>query len=167
MLQLEFPNISHKSEYLAMIAEWKDFEPTPTSPGRLFVWESYEEFLQIIEQDVTNSPRWVNSSLFFFMEDTSLLGAIQIRHHINHPHLSSWGWHIGYGLRPNARGKWLAKEMLALGLIEAKKLWIEKVMIGANDDNPASWKTIESCGGIFEKFTLHEWKKSRIYWIKL
>jgi len=29
-------------------------------------------------------------------------------------------------------------------------------MIGANDDNPASWKTIESCGGIFEKFTLHE-----------
>lgn len=167
MLHLSFPNISHKSEYLSMIAEWKAFETTPTSPGRLFAGEDYEEFLSIIEQDVINSPRWVNSTLYFFMEDEMILGAIQIRHNLNHPHLRDWGWHIWYGLRPSARGKWLAKEMLKLGLVEAGKLWIEKVMIGANDDNQASWKTIESCGGIFEKFTLHEWKKSRIYWITI
>jgi hypothetical protein len=57
MLHLSFPNISHKSEYLSMIAEWKAFETTPTSPGRLFAGEDYEEFLSIIEQDVTNSSR--------------------------------------------------------------------------------------------------------------
>jgi predicted acetyltransferase len=57
MYKLQFPNISHKAEYLSMIAEWKAFETTPTSPGRLFAGENYEEFLQIIEQDVTNSPR--------------------------------------------------------------------------------------------------------------
>ena len=39
MLHLTFPKISHKSEYLAMIAEWKSFETTPTSPGRLFAGE--------------------------------------------------------------------------------------------------------------------------------
>ncbi len=167
MLKLQFPNISHKSEYLAMIAEWKAFEITPTSPSRLFAGESYAEFLHIINLDLTDNPNGVNRSFYFFMEDDTILGAITIRHHINHPKFRDWGWHIGYGLRPSARGKWLAKEMLTLGLIEAKKLWLEKVMIGANDDNPASWKTIESCGGIFEKFTLHEWKKSRIYWINL
>jgi len=57
MLKLQFPNISHKSEYLAMIEEWKSFEATPTSPSRLFAGESYEEFLSIIEQDIINSPR--------------------------------------------------------------------------------------------------------------
>jgi predicted acetyltransferase len=167
MYKLQFPNISHKSEYLAMIAEWKAFEITPTSPSRLFAGESYAEFLDIINLDLTDNPNGVNRSFYFFMENDTILGAINIRHHINHPLLRDWWGHIGYGLRPSARGKWLAKEMLTLGLIEAKKLWLEKVMIGANDDNPASWKTIESCGGIFEKFTLHEWKKSRVYWINI
>jgi predicted acetyltransferase len=36
--------------------------------------------------------------------------------------------------------------MLSLGLIEAKKLGIDTVMISAHEDNPTSWRTIESCG---------------------
>lgn len=167
MLKLQFPNISHKAEYLSMIAEWKNLEIIPTSPWALFDGSSYEDFLENRNQDLIWNYYWVPATLFFFMENKSILGGIQIRHTLDHPMLRDIHGNIGYGLRPSARGNWLAKEMLALGLIEAKKLWLEKVMIGANDDNPASWKTIESCGGIFEKFTLHEWKKSRIYWIEL
>lgn len=36
MLKLEFPNESHKNQYLEMIEEWKNYEK-PTSPGKLFV----------------------------------------------------------------------------------------------------------------------------------
>jgi predicted acetyltransferase len=59
----------------------------------------------MIVTDLTNSSRLVNSTLFFFMLDDYILGAIQIRHHIDHPYLRESGGHIGYSLRPSARGK--------------------------------------------------------------
>jgi len=73
MLYLTFPNISHKSEYLAMIAEWRAFEVTPTSPRKLFSGETYEEFLEIVKKDITDNPHGVNSTLFFFMDDDTIL----------------------------------------------------------------------------------------------
>lgn len=170
MLHLTFPDISHQSRYLDMIEEWRNFETTPTSPRRLFAGENYEEFLSIVKQDMGDSLRWVNSTLFFFMDDEKILGAIQIRHTIDHPNLSLEWWcggHIGYGLRPSARGQWLAREMLRLWLTEAQKLGIERVLISAHEDNPASWKTIESSGGEYIKTIDDEGKNLKVYWIKL
>lgn len=172
MLYLTFPNISHKSRYLDMIREWRNFEEIPTSPRRLFAWETYEEFLGIIEEDRVNNGWWVNSTLFFFMDDEDILWALQIRHHIDHPRLSvdgdGWG-HIGYGLRPSARGRWLAKEMLRLWLEEARKLSLEKVLISADETNLASWKTIETCGWILDRIIWRErdQKNLKLYWINL
>ncbi len=168
MPHLTFPDITHKSRHLDMIAEWKDFPDPRRNPGRLFMWENYEEFLEIVNNDLTNNQKWINGSLFFFMDDDEILGAIQIRHHIDHPRLSlEWecGGHIGYGLRPSARGKWLAREMLSFWLIEARKLGIEKVLISADEDNPASWKTIESCGWIYLKSIIKEGRQLKVYWI--
>ena len=168
MLHLSFPNISHKSEYLAMISEWQAFEVTPTSPRKLFSWETYEDFLEIVKKDITDNPHGVNSTLFFFMDDDTILWAIQIRHSIDHPNLSLEGWcggNIWYGLRPSARGKGLSKKMLQLGLIEAWKLGIQKVLISAHEDNIASWKTIESCGGEYIKTIPDEGKSLKVYWI--
>lgn len=104
MLRLEFPNLSHKQSYLEMISEWRNFE-VPTSPGRLFAGENFENFLSIVEGDITNNPNGVNSHLFFLVEEGRILGAIQIRHHIDHPNLREVGGHIGYGIRPSERGK--------------------------------------------------------------
>ena len=104
MPQLEFPNLSHKKSYLDMISEWKTAE-VPTSPGKLFAGESFEEFLTIVENDVTANPDGVNSHLFFLVEGETILGAIQIRHSIDHPRLIEVGGHIGYGIRPSERSK--------------------------------------------------------------
>ncbi len=167
MLHLSFPNISHKSRYLEMVEEWKAFE-IPTSPWALFLGGSFESFLDITTTYVTANPKWINSTLFFFMDDETILGAIQIRHQIDHPNTSpegAWGGHIGYGLRPSARGKGLAREMLKLWLQEAHNLGIEKVLISAYEDNIASWKTIESCGGVFFKTLPKERRILKLYWI--
>lgn len=167
MPQLEFPNMFHKQSYLDMIQEWGSFEKIPTSPSRLFAGQYFEDFHIIITGDVINNPNGVNSHLFFFVEDGRILWAIQIRHHINHPNLIEvWG-HIWYGIRPSERGKWYATEMLRLGLLEAKKLWLGKVLITCHDDNIASAKVIENNGGVFERFTEKEGKKLRRYWITL
>lgn len=73
MLQLEFPNLSHKQSYLDMIQEWTAFESVPTSPGRLFVGENFEAFFETIQKDITENPNGVNSHLFFFVEDGRIL----------------------------------------------------------------------------------------------
>lgn len=104
MPQLQFPNISHKQSYLEMIAEWRSFE-MPTSPGKLFAGDSFEDFLAIVEKDITDNPDGVNSHLFFLVDAEQILGAIQIRHTIDHPRLIEVGGHIGYGIRPSERGK--------------------------------------------------------------
>jgi hypothetical protein len=79
MFHLSFPNISHKSEYLAMIEEWKSFETTLTSPSILFRWETFEEFLSIVERNRVANTLWVPATCYFFMDDDGILWAIQIR----------------------------------------------------------------------------------------
>ena len=91
MSQLEFPNLSHKQSYLEMISEWASVETVPTSPGGLFVGENFEDFLSIVENDITNNPDGVNSHLFFLVENGRILGAIQVRHSIDHPRLIEVG----------------------------------------------------------------------------
>lgn len=167
MLRLEFPNTSHEIEYLSMIEEWKSHE-IPSSPGALFRWETFEEFLQLAKDDLEKGNRhWVPATLFFAVNEDRILGAIQIRHHINHPNLiERWG-HIGYGIRPSERWKWYAKEMLKFALIESQKLWLEKVLITCHDDNIASVKVIETNWWIFERYTDIEGVKWRRYWIDM
>ena len=37
--------------------------------------------------------------------DDKIVGVIDLRHHINHPILGTWGGHCGYSVRPSERGK--------------------------------------------------------------
>jgi predicted acetyltransferase len=96
-----------------------------------------------------------------------ILWAIQIRHMLWNDRLREWGGHIWYGIRPSERRKWYATEMLKLTLPEAKKPWLDRVMLGCFDDNIGSVRTIEKNGGVFERYAEHDGKRSRIYWITL
>ena len=84
------------------------------------------------------------------LTDNKIVGIIDLRHHINHPILSTWGGHIGYYVRPSERRKGYGKEMLRLNLLNAQKLGIKKVLVTCNKDNLASERTIIANGGIFE-----------------
>ena len=61
--------------------------------------------------------------------DSKIVGIIDLRHHINHPVLGTWGGHCGYTVRPSERGKGYAKEMLRLNIQNAKILGIPKLLI--------------------------------------
>lgn len=169
MLILEFPAEKHRIAYDDMVREWRTAE-TPTSPGRLFSGRDFNEFLSIVKRDLTESdPAKVPSHLYFLgnTENSRLLGAIQIRHHINHPNLIETGGHIGYGIRPSERCRGYAKKMLGLGISEAKNIGLSALLITCKDDNVGSWKSIESNGGAFERITNDEGQLARRYWIKL
>lgn len=169
MLVLEFPAEKHHTAYDDMVREWRMAEK-PTSPGKLFAGRDFDEFLAIVQREPTESdPAKVPSHLYFLAdtESSKLLGAIQIRHHINHPNLIETGGHIGYGICPSERRKGYATKMLGLAISEAKNIGLSDLLVTCKDANVGSWKTIESNGGIFERTTNDEGHLARRYWIKV
>ena len=54
------------------------------------------------------------------IQSLRVVGMIDIRHHINHPVLSTIGGHIGYSIRPSERGKGIGTEMLKKALVKCK-----------------------------------------------
>ena len=77
--------------------------------------------------------------------------------------------HIGYSIRPTERRKGYNKINLYLGLIEAKKLGLDKVMLGCNATNLGSDKTIQALGGILERAEIdpRDNELDNIYWINV
>lgn len=99
--------------------------------------------------------------------DDKIIGVIDLRHHINHPILSTWGGHSGYTVRPSERGKGYAKEMLRLNISNAKVLGIEKLLVPCDVNNIASEKTIIANGGIFENVIDVNGSRTKRYWITI
>lgn len=167
-MKLIKPNISHTQKYLDLIAKWSVQEDiSKTSPGALFTWENFEDFLEINK----NRPLWiwvkVPAQLYFAVENDEIVWAIDIRFHIDHPVLKYHGWHIWYGVAPEYRRKWYATKMLWLALQECKNIGLEKVLLTCDTDNIASAKTIEKNGWILQDIILWEWVKNSRYWISI
>ena len=60
----------------------------------------------------------------------------------------NFGGHIGYGIKPSARGRGLATKQLALALEKAKSLGIERALITCDRTNVASKQVILRNGGV-------------------
>ena len=78
-----------------------------------------------------------------------ILGSIQLRHELN-DYLLEEGGHIGFGVRPSARGRGVATEALRLVLDRAQWIGLDRVLVTCDDDNPASRAVIEGAGGVLE-----------------
>ena len=97
--------------------------------------------------------------------DGRIVGIIDLRHHIDHPILGTWGGHCGYSVRPSERGKGYAKEMLRLNVQKAKELGIDKMLVTCDEGNPASEKVILENGGVYEKTIEVDGSRIKRYWI--
>ena len=97
--------------------------------------------------------------------DEKVVGVIDLRHHINHPILGTWGGHCGYSVRPSERGKGYAKEMLRLNVHNAQAMGIEKLLVTCDVKNDASEKTIRANGGVYEKTIDVEGCKMKRFWL--
>ncbi|AKT50118.1 GNAT family N-acetyltransferase [Arsenicicoccus sp. oral taxon 190] len=98
-------------------------------------------------------------------EGSDYLGAISLRHALS-PALVEVGGHVGYGIRPSARGRGLATWALGQVLPRARGLGLERVLLTCDDTNPASAAVIERNGGVLEDVREHApGARVRRYWI--
>lgn len=77
------------------------------------------------------------------------VGRISIRHELNDA-LRAMGGHVGYDTVPSLRGRGIATAMLRLALPVARDLGLADVLLTCDDDNAASIRVIERCGGVLE-----------------
>ncbi|GIH06844.1 hypothetical protein Rhe02_49110 [Rhizocola hellebori] len=85
----------------------------------------------------------------WLVDGDEFLGRIAIRHSLT-PILLEAGGHIGYDIRPSARRKGYATQMLRAALPVSFGLGIDPALITCDVDNIASRRVIERNGGVLE-----------------
>ena len=164
-MELRRPKLEDKEKILEMLA---DFEAVGSRQdgffgGADFVYEDWLETIQLAEAGLGLPQGFVPYiQLVSFAADGQAVGFLNLRLRLN-DHLLQEGGHIGYSIRPSARGKGLAKEQLRQGLQVAKSKNIKRALVTCDEDNAASRAVILANGGALEDVRAG---KER-YWIDL
>lgn len=110
----------------------------------------------------------VPASTFLCLRKTDgrLVGMIDIRHRLN-GQLLLLGGHIGYSVRRGERRKGYATRMLGLGLVECRRLGIDRVLVTCEQANIASARVIMANGGVLESEVEQQGRVTQRYWIEL
>lgn len=108
----------------------------------------------------------VHADYWWIVDGQTYLGAITLRHALN-DFLLRAGGHVGYGLRPSARGRGLAAWAVRSMLPRAQQLGLDRLLVTCDDSNRASARTIEKVGGVLEDVRQTELGPTRRYWITL
>ena len=99
-----------------------------------------------------DSPRpsgFVPSTELWWVDGDEYIGRIAVRHRLT-PVLLEIGGHIGYDVRPTARRRGHATEMLRRALAVAHELGIDPALVTCDVDNVGSRTVIERNGGVLE-----------------
>ncbi len=107
-------------------------------------------------------------SLHWLVAGETFIGELSLRHRLN-DYLRLSGGHVGYGVRPSLMGRGFGTRLLALGMVEARRRGIPRLLVTCHDDNPASARVIEANGGVLEDVVddIFGGGPLRRYWIAL
>jgi predicted acetyltransferase len=97
-------------------------------------------------------------------EMDTVLGAISLRYALTDFLLQAAG-HIGYSVRPSARGGGVASWALGEVLGAARRRHLDSVLITCDEDNAGSARVIAKHGGVLEDVRETPIGRKRRYWI--
>lgn len=171
-IKLTEPTIEYANEVWAMRQELMDAGDRDAFAGceGLEEYDTYAgwlERLSLFSDPATVPEGYVDASAYLAVrvEDGRVVGIIDLRHHIDHPILGTWGGHIGYIIRPSERGKGYAPRMLRLCVEKARERGIPRVLVTCHTWNTKSERTILRCGGVLENEIAVDGGAIRRYWI--
>lgn len=150
--RLEEPTIERKQDAIDYIQEHIDSNSEIN--GVYFLnrfYLEYEFWLDFITncktQEVTD--RKTPTIVYFLVreEDNKIVGMCNIRLVINKIY-EEYGGNVGYSIRPSERNKGYNKINLYLILKKCNEFGLKDIILDADVNNIASWKTMEALGGI-------------------
>jgi predicted acetyltransferase len=172
MLELITPSARLRRSWLAAREEWGRGAHQPGSglhpdedvdtPTGFSAW--VEQLLLEADTSVPPQEGRVHANYWWISQGGTYLGTITLRHELTEFLLRAGG-HIGYGVRPSARGRGVATWALRAVLPHASALGLERVLVTCDDTNLASAQVIMKAGGILQDVRLTELGLTRRYWI--
>lgn len=156
---LEEPSQERKKDILDYLNEFVLYNSDVNDAGaldKILSGQSFEEALDrclnMKNEEYAKKYGRCQSKTFLLIRknDNKLIGMINVRWNLTEE-MKRFGGNIGYGIRPTERRKGYNKINLYLGLLETKKIGLDKVMLDCETSNIASSKTMESLGGVLDR----------------
>ncbi|MHB1087250.1 MAG: GNAT family N-acetyltransferase [Acidimicrobiales bacterium] len=162
MLELVAPDVALYSSWLASHREW--------GPGE------HEDGFGLGADDDVETPEgfsaWVSrlgslptARLWWIVQDNAVLGGVALRAGTTERVLRLG--HVGYGVRPSARGRGIATWAMGELLVRARAQGMTRLLVVCLDDNVGSIKVIERHAGVLEGVRREAHGLVRRYWIDL
>jgi predicted acetyltransferase len=152
-LALVRPDVAFRDSYRSLAAEFVAAGEKLVPFTLAFEHDDFAAFLERLDACARGSdvPKgFVAHSTFWLVRDQAeVVGVSNIRHSLT-PSLRREGGHVGYGIRPSARGGGLGVAILRQSLIRAGELGLARILVTCGNRNVASAKAIQRNGGVFE-----------------
>jgi predicted acetyltransferase len=149
-LRFEKPHAGLQDSYRAMVRELVErgerLIPFPLS-FPLDDFDAYLAQLAACERGEGLPPGFVPHSTYWLAREGKVVVAVSNLRHRLTDGLRVEGGNIGYGVRPDERGKGYATEILRHTLHEAKAVGLAEALLTCARANTASVRTILRCGG--------------------
>ncbi|HEV7649663.1 MAG TPA: GNAT family N-acetyltransferase [Actinophytocola sp.] len=124
-------------------------------------WADYLASLDLLRAGVEVPEGLVPATFLVAEVAGEIVGRTSVRHELN-DYLLREGGHIGYGVLPAYRRRGHATEILRQSLVVARAAGVDRVLVTCDEDNVASGRAIEACGGRQE---ILPGTRRRRYWI--
>jgi predicted acetyltransferase len=150
MLSLITPTVEYEKSYRGYIRELGDSERYPFTLD--FEFDDFPAFVARLYNcslGIDLPDGGVPHTTFWLVENGEIVGVSSLRHRLT-DRLKRLGGHIGFGVRPSAQGRGVAKELLRRTLSKAGRLGISEVLVICLRDNIASSRVIRAVGGRLE-----------------
>ena len=173
----ERPSIERKSEIIEYLDEFVKYGSDINGSGSLDkIYDGYtfeqalDRCLKMEDEEYAKSVGRCQGKTFLLIRenDNKIVGTINVRWNLSNEMLQ-FGGHIGYGIRPTERRKGYNKINLYLGMIEAKKVGLDRVMLDCDVNNLGSDRTLKALGGKLERTEIDpsDGILTNVYWFNV
>ena len=171
---LERPSLKRKDELIQYFDEFVQYNSDINGSGSLdkmlegFTFEqALDRCLNMENEGFAKKMGRCPGKTFLLIRknDNKIIGTINVRWNLTEA-MKMFGGNIGYSIRPTERRKGYNKINLYLGLLEAQKLGLDRVMLDCDVNNLGSDRTMKSLGGVLERTEIDPYDGilTNVYW---